>query len=57
MFPELSHLSIDELEFLNSNIDRQQEFLYELPPIKDQNKILDDLISQVEELAGWLLLH
>ncbi|XP_044267870.1 vacuolar protein sorting-associated protein 37A isoform X2 [Tribolium madens] len=51
VFPELNKLSINELEFLNSNSDRQQEFLTDLPPIKEQNKLLDDLIAQVEELA------
>jgi hypothetical protein len=52
VFPELNKLTTEELEFLNNNVDRQQEFLNDLPPIKDQNKLLDDLIVQVEELAG-----
>jgi ESCRT-I complex subunit VPS37 len=51
VFPELNKLTTEELEFLNNNVDRQQEFLNDLPPIKDQNKLLDDLIVQVEELA------
>ncbi|EFA03761.1 vacuolar protein sorting-associated protein 37A [Tribolium castaneum] len=51
VFPELKKLSMDELEFLNNNSDRQLEFLNDLPPIKEQNKLLDDLIVQVEELA------
>lgn len=52
VFPELSKLPIEELEFLNNNIDAQQEFINDFPPIKEQNKLLDALILQVEELAG-----
>ncbi|RZC34361.1 vacuolar protein sorting-associated protein 37A [Asbolus verrucosus] len=51
MFPELHKLSSEELEFLNNSIDRQQEFINEIPAIKEQNKLLDELIVQVEELA------
>ncbi|KAJ3654658.1 hypothetical protein Zmor_013832 [Zophobas morio] len=51
VFPELNNLSLEELEFLNSNSDRQEEFLNEIPAIKEQNKYLDELIVQVEELA------
>ncbi|CAG9858414.1 unnamed protein product [Phyllotreta striolata] len=49
--PELSNLSIEELQFLNDNTDRQDEFISELPLIREQNKILDDVILQVEEMA------
>lgn len=51
-FPELANLSLDELQLLNENIDVQDEFVNDLPQIKEQNKLLDDLILQVEELAG-----
>lgn len=51
LFPELNKLSLEELEFLNTNVDRQSEFLNTIPGIKERGKILDDLIVQVEELA------
>lgn len=51
VFPELNKLSLDELQFLVQNEDRQQEFLDELPYIKEQNRILDEQILQTEELA------
>ncbi|KAJ8939181.1 hypothetical protein NQ318_017078 [Aromia moschata] len=51
-FPELALLSLEELQLLNENDDRQDEFINEIPQIKEQNKLLDDLILQVEELAG-----
>ncbi|KAJ8985501.1 hypothetical protein NQ317_015043 [Molorchus minor] len=51
LFPELSQLSLEELQLLNENIDRQDEFISEIPQIKEQNKAVDDLIGQVEELA------
>lgn len=51
-FPELANLSLEELQLLNTNIDVQDEFVNDLPQIKEQNKQLDDLILQVEELAG-----
>lgn len=51
-FPELADLSLEELQFLNENLDRQDEFVDELPLIKEQNKTLDELLSNVEELAG-----
>lgn len=53
--PELSALSLEELQFLNENSDRQDDFIDELPPIREQNKALDDLILQVEEMAGNVL--
>ncbi|KAJ8927478.1 hypothetical protein NQ314_020075 [Rhamnusium bicolor] len=50
-FPELSQLSLAELQLLNDNIDSQEEFIDELPQVKEQYKFLGDLIEQVEELA------
>ncbi|XP_057670850.1 vacuolar protein sorting-associated protein 37A isoform X1 [Diorhabda carinulata] len=49
--PELSTLTLDELQFLNENTDKQDEFIEQLAPIKEQNKALDSLIQNVEELA------
>ncbi|KAK9888545.1 hypothetical protein WA026_000792 [Henosepilachna vigintioctopunctata] len=50
-FPELNKLSIKELKSLNENIDKQDNFLLELPQIKEQDRMIDDLICQMEELA------
>lgn len=50
-FPELNNLSLEELQFLNESLDRQEEFIEDLPQVKEMNKALDDLILQVEELA------
>lgn len=51
VFPELNNLSLNELKILMENEDRQQEFLDEQPYIKERNRILDEQISQVEEIA------
>nr|CAH7737913.1 unnamed protein product [Callosobruchus chinensis] len=51
VFPELSGMSYEDLKFLNESVDRQDEFIDELPPIKEQNKTLDDLALQIEEMA------
>nr|XP_023021620.1 vacuolar protein sorting-associated protein 37A [Leptinotarsa decemlineata] len=48
---ELIGLPLEELKFLNDNSDRQEEFIEEVPIIKEQNRVLDDVISQVEEMA------
>lgn len=53
-FPELNSLTLDELKFLNECPERQEEFLEEFPQIKETNKYIDDLISNIEELAGIL---
>lgn len=50
-FPELNTLSLEELQYLNESVDRQDEFIYNLPQVKEMNKAVDELISQVEELA------
>lgn len=55
-FPELANMSLEELQLLNENIDVQDEFVNDLPQVKEQNKYLDDLIVQVEELAGIFLI-
>lgn len=51
-FPELQELSLDELTFLNQNSDRLDEFLDNLPMFKEQNKTMEDLVTNIEELAG-----
>ncbi|CAH1994977.1 unnamed protein product [Acanthoscelides obtectus] len=51
-FPELSHMCIEELKFLNENVDRQNEFIDELPLIREQNKAMDNLAVQIEEMAA-----
>lgn len=51
-FPELNALSLDELHFLNECVERQEEFVENLPQVKEMNKAIDDLISHIEELAG-----
>ncbi|VEN40480.1 unnamed protein product [Callosobruchus maculatus] len=50
-FPELSGMSYEDLKFLDESVDRQDEFIDELPLIKEQNKALDDLALQIEEMA------
>ncbi|XP_018319362.1 vacuolar protein sorting-associated protein 37A isoform X2 [Agrilus planipennis] len=50
--PELNNLSLDDLQFLNESLEAQEEFLEELPQIKEMNKAIDELILQIEELAG-----
>lgn len=51
-FPELQELSLDELKFLNQDNDRLDEFLDNLPMFKEQNRIMEDLATNIEELAG-----
>lgn len=51
-FPELNLLTLDELHFLNESVDRQEEFVENLPPMREMNKAIDDMIVQIEELAG-----
>lgn len=52
LFPELNLLSLDELQFLDECDERQAEFIDDLPIIRNQNSILDELIAQIEETAG-----
>lgn len=49
--PELNMLTLDELQFLNESSDRQEEFLDSLPTLREMDRVADDLIAQVEELA------
>lgn len=51
-FPELQELPLDELKFLNEDADRLNEFLDDLPMLKEQNKTMEDLVTNIEELAG-----
>lgn len=51
VFPELKTYSLEELEFLNESEERREEFLENLQKMRDMNKGLDDVISQVEDLA------
>lgn len=55
VFPELKTYSLEELEFLNESEERREEFLENLQKMRDMNKGLDDVISQVEDLAGRFL--
>lgn len=51
IFPDLNLLSLDELNFLKENSDRQNEFIDNLPPMKELDKTLDDMITQIDELT------
>lgn len=51
LFPELNLLSLDELQFLDECEERQAEFIDDLPIIRNQNSILEELIAQIEETA------
>nr|CAI5860063.1 unnamed protein product [Callosobruchus analis] len=50
-FPELSGMSYEDLKLINESVDRQDEFIDELPMIKEQNKTLDEIALQIEEMA------
>ncbi|KAF5297801.1 hypothetical protein FQA39_LY11950 [Lamprigera yunnana] len=50
-FPDLNTLSIEELQFLNDCEERQEEFIDNLPQTKELNKTIDEVISNIEELA------
>lgn len=51
-FPELQKLSLDELKFLNEDSERLDEFLDNVPVLEKQNKTIEDLMGNIEELAG-----
>lgn len=51
-FPELQELALDELKFLNEDSERLDEFLDNIPMIKEQNKTMEDLVTNIEELAS-----
>jgi len=51
VIPELNQLTLKELRFLEENEDRQAEFIDNLPFVKDQSRVLDDLMDNIEELA------
>ncbi|XP_030751140.1 vacuolar protein sorting-associated protein 37A [Sitophilus oryzae] len=50
-FLDLNNLTVEELKFLNENDDRLMEFIEDIPPMRDQQKALDDLLVGIEELA------
>ncbi|XP_045470809.1 vacuolar protein sorting-associated protein 37A isoform X1 [Harmonia axyridis] len=50
-FPELNKLTIKELKSLNESIDKQEDFILELTQPKEQNRLIDELILHVEDLA------
>lgn len=54
VFPDLNRLSFEELRFLNESEERQTEFVEEMPIVKEQARILDELISEIEEVTGKL---
>ncbi|CAG9768931.1 unnamed protein product [Ceutorhynchus assimilis] len=51
VFPELNQLTNEDLRFLNESEERQIEFIDSLPPFKEQNRILDELLLQIEDIA------
>lgn len=51
-FPELQELSLDDLKFLNEDSDRLDDFLDNLPMLREQNKTMEDLVANIEEVAG-----
>lgn len=51
VFPELNGLTLEDLQLLNEKIDKQDEFLENIPQIREMNKNLDDLLIQIEELS------
>lgn len=55
IFPDLNTLSLEELKFINENDDRQNEFIDDLPQVKERNKLLNDIVAQIENLAGIIL--
>lgn len=57
LFPELNLLSLDELQFLDECEERQAEFIDDLPIIRNQNSILEELFAQIEETAGNCVLN
>lgn len=50
-FPELNSLTVADLELLNTNVDRLDEFVDTLPVMKEINRNLEDCMTGVEELA------
>lgn len=52
VFPELNSLTIEELKFINENEDRQDDFIDNLPQVKERNKLLNEIVGQIENLAG-----
>lgn len=51
-FPELNNLAVEELRFINENEDRQDDFIDNLPQVKERSKYLNDIVAQIENLAG-----
>lgn len=56
-FPELNSLTVAELELLNTNVDRLDEFVDTLPVMKEINRNLEDWMTGVEELASKSIRH
>lgn len=55
IFPELNNLTLEELKFINENGDRQNEFIDDMPQVKERYKSLNDTVTQIENLAGTLI--
>uniref|UniRef100_A0A1B6C8J3 VPS37 C-terminal domain-containing protein n=2 Tax=Clastoptera arizonana TaxID=38151 RepID=A0A1B6C8J3_9HEMI len=55
-FPELNTLSKSDLELLNADIDRLDEFVTSLPAIKELNRSIEERMVENEELAKENLL-
>lgn len=51
-FPELNKMADSDLKFLNENIDVQQQFVDNLPPLREMNSAIDEAIAQIEQLTG-----
>lgn len=51
----MNTLSIEELKFINENEDKQDDFIDSLPLVKERSKILNDIVTQIENLAGEFL--
>lgn len=51
LFPELSQLSIEQLKYINENINRQEQLVCDLLQVKELNNGVDSLLVEVEEMA------
>lgn len=50
-------MTVAELELLNTNIDRLDEFVDTLPVMKEINRNLEDWMTGIEELASKIMKH
>lgn len=52
MFPELNSLSIADLNKLDSSVDRLDEFLETTAPVRELNRMREDWITRIQEIAS-----